>query len=395
MAFAQCGPPQTFIAPALEAVETQAAASTEANEQKNFMQRMKEWFQKGKEESQQKQQITKDDLEAMKLEAERKFERRLAFARTMKTVTQFYPVIILILIILAFFGKPLEYIIMIITAIIVTILFAIVFCLFSPVINIIPYIPWNFAVYVIPYVVYSLIILVVFIFITVFISLLALINVATGNSLKDWIICENSPEDWYKMPSFQLGNRYSRGFFCGKPCASRYVPDGDNCKKMYRYQPSYCPHAQVMRMYTGFKRGDSVPYFMEYNQMDFRYLMKQPHKREQILKDHFLKRRKFLSLCAGPMFPYRNITRNMCASVDALEKNNSIKVTEALTLKQICRQAFCTSETNYPFCSIKAVANSTDGSQLVKQIVKVICIIIIFFLILSLALSLLLLKRDT
>lgn len=299
-------------------------------------------------------------------------------AKTFAMVARFYPLIMVALIILAFFGQPLEYIMLFISGIIVSILWVFVYILGLPIVNIIPYTFYFIAVYLLPLLAYTIILIIVFLLITFLCGILAVINKATGGSLNKWLICDNSPTSWYTTSSYQLQNMYRRSFFCVKPCAARYEPDGDNnCKRVDSYQPSFCPQAEIMRIYSG-NTNDSVPYFLDYNVTNPSFILKEPKDREELLKKHYIKKTTFLNNCNEPMKPYNNISLNICANLDNFERNKTFNKAYIEKMRIACKQAYCNSDTNYPFCSVKVNSASNNPSILIKQIIKIIALTIVF-----------------
>lgn len=299
-------------------------------------------------------------------------------AKTFAMVARFYPLILVALIILAFFGQPLEYIMLFISGIIVSILWVFVYILGLPIVNIIPYTLYFIAVYFLPLMAYTIILLIVFVLVSLLCGILAAINTATGGSLNKWLICDNSPTSWYTTSSYQLQNMYRRSFFCVKPCAARYEPDGDNnCKRVDSSQPSFCPQAEIMRIYSG-NTNDSVPYFLDYNVTNPNFILKDQKERVQLLKEHYMKKTTFLNNCSDPMKPYNNISLNICANLDNFEKNETFNKAYLEKMRIACKQAYCNSNTNYPFCSVKVNSASNDPSILIKQIIKIIALTIVF-----------------
>jgi hypothetical protein len=302
----------------------------------------------------------------------------IKLAKTFAMVARFYPIILVALIILAFFGQPLEYIMLFISGIIVSILWVFVYILGLPIINIIPYTLYFLAVYFLPLMAYTIILIIVFLIVTLLCGVLAALNVATGGSLNKWLICDNSPTSWYTTSSYHLDNKYRRSFFCGKPCGARYEPDGDsNCKKVDSSQPSFCPQAEIMRIYSG-NKNDSVPHFLDYNTTDPLFTLKTSKERKELLKEHYMKKMTFLNNCSGPLKTYNNVSLNICANLDNFEKNETFNKGYIEKMRIVCKQAYCNSGTNYPFCSVKANAETNDPSILIKQIIKIIALTLVF-----------------
>lgn len=311
----------------------------------------------------------------------------VAFNKTMRMIARFYPLIILILIILAFFGKPLEYIMLFLAAVIVSIIWIIVFILGQPVLRVIPYLPYALFKVWIPWLAYSILISGIFLVLLIVCLVLAIANEASGGKLKNLVLCQNSPEAWFKVSSFQHKNIFKRGFFCSRPCLSRYKPDQNTqgfCEKLKRDTPGFCPNSEIMRIYTGFKRKDRVYTFKSYSAKNPKYYFKSPMMREGLLRDSFMRRRKFLEQCEKPMAPYKNLTLNICSSTDAYLKTrfNGMDDKAIKRLRNVCGAAYCSASSNYPFCNKLANSSDMDSSMLVKQIIKIILSIIIFFVIL-------------
>jgi hypothetical protein len=305
------------------------------------------------------------------------------FVKTMKMIARFYPIIVLVLIILAFFGKPLEYIMLFLGGVIVSILWIFIWILDQDVVAVIPYSIYQSGVYLIPYLLYAFTMFILFFIISIFCLILAGINGLLGGRLKHWVLCQNSPEAWFKTPSFQDNNLYKRSFFCAKPCGSRFKPDGDDaCKRLDKTQPSYCPQAEIMRLYTGYSTGDSPSYYSDYNTSNPNFLAKSPYDREMLLKEYYMKQINFNQTCQEAMTPYTDITLNICSNLDMLENTGKIDKATLVKLKNVCAQTYCNASSNYPFCSSKAKSSDMDMSQLVKQIIKIIAIITVFFILL-------------
>ena len=305
------------------------------------------------------------------------------FVKTMKMIARFYPLIILVLVILAFFGKPLEYIMLFLGGVIVSILWIFIWILDQDVVAVIPYCLYQFFVYLVPYLVYAVVMLTVFLIVTLFCGILAAINALTHGALKNWVLCQNSPESWFKTSSFQDNNRHKRSFFCSKPCGTRFKPDGDEtCKRLDKTQPSFCPQAEIMRLYTKYSTGDSPSYYKDYNTNNPKFLSKEPREREILLKNYYIKQVNFNKTCQEAMKPYTDITLNICSNLDMLENTKKLDKGTILKLKNVCSQTYCNASSSYPFCSSKAKSSDIDMSQLVKQIIKIIAIITVFFILL-------------
>jgi len=214
---------------------------------------------------------------------------------------------------------------------------------------------------------------------------IAFLNVISGGQLQFLVLCQNSPTSWYTIPSFQHGNKYMRGLFCSKPCKKGYFPEGDDgktCTRLSKGAPSYCPQSQIMRFYTGVGSNDGQFSFADYKTKgNTKYLIKPVNEREDVLLDHFIKKVKHLERCRDLNNPdnitrYDNVTKNICANIDILQKTLPEKDFARLTF--VCNEAFCGSKASYPFCAKMSKASDINLSELVKRIIFAIAAILKF-----------------
>jgi len=309
----------------------------------------------------------------------------LAFANFMRTLFQFFVIIILARIIVGFFSKPLEFIMLGMACIFLSVIYVIYYIFYIPPFIWIPFLIWFILFDLLPWVVYCVVMIVLFVVITLFILILAFINAVTGGSLKSLVLCQNHVASWYKTPNFHLTNKNERGFMCSRQCFTGYAPDvtGMYCIKIPKGSPSYCPQAEAMRMYTT-NRNDKKYYYKDYEIMgNMKYMTSSPQYRETLLKDHYLKKMEFLDKCGKSMSKY-NMPLNICSSLDTIEKNkvNGIDKKTIERLKKVCQQAYCNSKTNYPFCAQLASGDDDEEGLFWKKVCRIlISIAVLMFII--------------
>lgn len=307
-------------------------------------------------------------------------QRAVEFINSMQQAARFFPIITLVLIVLAFFAAPMKFLLLIFGLIVVTILYVI-----YAVLNLPPFIYvvaaiWFIIMDIIPLIVYCLIFAGILLLIFIGCLIMAGINLITFNSLKDIVLCDNSPGDWYKTANFHLGNRWERGIFCSRPCFSIYAPDttGTNCVRIPKGYPPYCPQAEIMRIYSSKKADRKYKFDNYFDTGNIAYMGKKPMEREIMLKNYYLRKRNFMNICNKQMGDYNNIALNICTSVDAIK---DLQPKDKERLKQVCQQAFCTSDTNYPFCAKISELKEDDQNALIKKIITILVIIIVFCLV--------------
>ena len=302
------------------------------------------------------------------------------FAISMKTAAKFFPMITIVLIVLAFFAAPMKFLLLIFGLIVVTILYVIYAVLNLPPFIYIVAAIWFLIMDIVPLILFCIIYGGILFLIFIGCLILAGLNFISKNGLKDVVLCDNSPGSWYKVANSHLGNKWERGIFCSRPCFSIYAPDttGTNCVRIPKGYPPYCPQAEIMRIYSS-KKADSKYKFENYNDKgNLAYMGKKPMEREFMLKNYYLRKRNFMNICNKEMADYNNIALNICASVDSIK---DLQPKDKERLKQVCQQAFCTSDKNYPFCAKISELKEDDQNALIKKIITILVIIIVFCLV--------------
>lgn len=305
------------------------------------------------------------------------------------TYEKFFPIIVLVLIILAFFGKPLEYIMLGLALVIIGIVY-VMYCILScDAFLWIPMIFWFTYQMIIPFFLYCCVFGALLLFVLVICLILAAINGITANGLKRLIMCQNNPANWYLIPNYQLGNKWERGIMCSRPCYSGYYPDttGLFCKRLPKGNPPYCPYAETMRIYSGTSRTDKKYKFFDFNPMHhLNYITKSPAAREEMLKSYYMNKKTFNETCQDQLADYRNISLGICSATDILNADANNPLTKSMTAKQqqqlneVCKQAFCNADKSYPFCANLGNSNTSDKSAIIIMVIKIAIYIIMFMI---------------
>jgi hypothetical protein len=319
------------------------------------------------------------------------------FGNFMRTLFQFFPIIILARIIVGLFQRPMEYIMMGISIIILSIVYVIYYILSIKPLIYIPYAIWFLIFSIFPLLLQSLVLLALFIVLALFCLILATFNwMSGGKALRNMILCQNGPYSWYKTPNHHLKNKYERSIFCSKPCIPGYYPDstGISCVKNPKGQPSFCPYPEIMRLHTT-NKNDFNYYYKDYRTTgNLNYLSSTPEKRERLLKEYYINRINFINQCDEKFKDKKYIPLSICSSLDAMSNKdfnkysstgNAIDPITLNKLKTICSQGFCNSKNNYPFCSFNNYEKEKDKSR-IKDIIKMIIYIILFVIICSIIL---------
>jgi hypothetical protein len=283
--------------------------------------------------------------------------------------------------------KPAQCIMLIIAFIVVSFLFVFYFLWTLP-----PFIwllaaVWYFAAYVVPMIIYCMIFIGLLIAVFVICVILTALNTVTGGALRSIVLCDSLPSAWHSIPNFHLTNKWERGMMCTRPCPPRYMPNpsGSMCVKKPAGYPAYCPQAEAMRIFSRKKADMGYMYKKFDDSINVKYMLKTPAEREEILKNYYIKRKNFSDTCSASMSEYDNISLNICAAADSLK--GVLDDNQIARLKQVCAQAYCTPERNYPFCSKTSDLNDNDANAVIRKVVKIVMIIITIMLTILLALT--------
>jgi hypothetical protein len=311
------------------------------------------------------------------------------FGTFMKTMFQFFVIIILVRMLIGFFSKPLEFIMLGISCIVLAVAYVLYYIFSVPPFIIVPYLIYFILFDLIPLLFYTMVFGALFVVITLFCLLLSIINVMTGGLLNNLVLCQNSPSNWFRMPNHHLGNKFERGLFCSRSCFRGYYPGptGRACNKVWRGTPSYCPQAMVMRLYQGKGKRDLNWSFPDYRILgNWKYLSRSPREREVLIKEHLLRRQGFLEGCEQSMKKYGFLPLQVCSSLDVMDSKKSQIPGWYNTrgkLERLCQQAYCNSTTNYPFC-VNMGSSQTDGENFWVRVAKAIVMVTVVVLIVTL-----------
>lgn len=307
----------------------------------------------------------------------------IQFVKGMITVAKFFPIITLILMVLASLGRPMEFLIMIIALFAVVIIY-IIYSVFNlpPFIYIVMAV-WFIIFNIIPFLIYCAVFLGIFLIISFVCLLLTIINTIFWGSLKNFVLCQTNPADWYKVPNRHMGNQYERALMCNRPCFSLYAPDptGVMCSRVPKGYPPFCPQAEIMRIYSR-RKADRRYKFNDFDdRTSLKYLTMTPYEKEQALKKYYMNKKNFRETCSLAMKKYDPITLNICASADTMEFTKYLSEKEIGRLKQVCADAYCQSDNNYPFCAKMSGLKENDANAIIKKVIKILILIVVFCLV--------------
>ena len=378
------------------AAEEQIAAVDATQKQLEYAGHLSEWL-KGQSQWVQKfafknrEWIMKVQQFAAKMAVRKsQFMQKMAiaairFQKFMAMIARFMPIIKVMMIIIIIFTKFLQYVIMLIAALFISLLLVVHKILSVPGIIYIPTAIYWFIIDFIPFLLYFILYMVILLFITVICAILSALSFLPF--VKKMIHCENSPMSWYKTVNWHMGNKFKRGgIFCSRPCRKGYAPDvqGSFCVKNDKLASDHCPHAQVMRIYSGTDRSSKKYAYVDFNdKTNIKYRTKMPNDREGMIKDYFLKRKKFSEKCDDSMNGYNDVTMNICSNLDVIEKYGlyGLKADGIKKLQKVCSNAFCTPRNSYPFCTALANTSKADDEILIKLLAKLGIGIIVFLVV--------------
>jgi hypothetical protein len=343
-----------MLALAVPAIDTTLAitAASASNTSLKVAQQAANFGQKVKEFVRTKVQWAAERADRQRQHLQNHLRSSFQFTQSLKAASAFYPLATLAATVLGVLNKPLEFVMLVIAMVIMSVVF-LVYTVFS-----IP--PFNFAafgvyfagVHLVPLAGYTAVVGGVLAVVTMVCLLLAVINVITGGALKGLVLCQQDPGiAWYSTPNDHLGNRWQRAGMCSRPCAAGFVPSDDDGGRtcVRRGTLSFCPHAQVMRLYTDRKTPATTTDYQDLG--GWRDALSSPDERRRKLMHHYLVKREQEQDCARARVRQSTVPLAICQQQQH----------QSSSMRQACAQAFCTSGASsnpYAFCA--AFQNSTS-----------------------------------
>jgi hypothetical protein len=242
-----------------------------------------------------------------------------------------------------------------------------------------------FIFYIVVQAVLTLYYMSMFIVIAMFAAILWALDLILGMFQRQSIIsksmrCENIPDLWYTRANIIHDNVYLRStILCQSKCASRFKPNGVLCVRTDSQEPSYCPQAQVYRIYKGMKLEN--PYTMGEFKPGLKFYSQSKEMREIEIKRFFAKRQNFLQSCSEYNEPYDFLVKTICANHEYVSLPNE---NDRKKLKGLCKQIYCHGTPKEDFCykfddakGDDADAENIDQDEVLKRIIKLIILIIL------------------
>jgi ribosome-binding factor A len=200
--------------------------------------------------------------------------------------------------------------------------------------------------------------------------------------------CENLPDVWYTRANVIHDNHYTRAFVCQAPCSSRFTPTGLVCRSMDTNQPSYCPQAQVYRIYKGLNIEE--PHSMGEFKPSLKFYSKTRQEKEDEISSFFLKRQEFFSKCSEYNDQYDYVIKTICSNPDYVKIKNE---KDRDKLKRLCKQIYCYGNPKEEFCykyddvkddvvTENAPMNSDDVLRTILKLIVAIIISLVVILML-------------
>lgn len=288
--------------------------------------------------------------------------------------------------IISILSKPLEFIVMLIGGVILATIYVFYKIFALPPLVWVVFAIWFFIMKIILLIIYTLVIGVVVVFISGVLMVIAFINRIFKGKLNKLVLCQNSPLAWYQIPNYHLGNKFERSLFCKSACATGFKPDeltGEFCNRLEKGQPSYCPQAEIMRIFSSYSRSDMKYKYADFDPTtSFMFNFMTPEQKENEYKRYFSKRQQHFNKCKMSLGNYDPFSIDICSSLDMLKdsKLHNLSTRDIARMKAVCHQGFCNSRNRFFFCGEFGESNNKENNfaQIIRLIVKFILMSIIF-----------------
>lgn len=170
------------------------------------------------------------------------------------------------------------------------------------------------------------------------------IDLLSGGLLRKITRCENTPFAWYQSPNYSEGNVYERQLFCKLPCHSHFKPHSLFCKRQDIREPTFCPQAQIYRIYKGLQTPS--PLMMDKYNPDPTFFTKDADARNKIIKNFFTSKQRFLNKCTKAHGQEDEVVKGICANFDM----HKLSTSDTAKIKALCKQVYCESNPKEGFC---------------------------------------------
>lgn len=286
------------------------------------------------------------------------------------------------------FGTIMKIIMLLVGTIVAVILMLAYFVISIP-----PFIlgPWliYFTIFeIVPFVAYCIVFALLLAFITVICLILTVINVITNGFIKDVVLCQNPPDAWCKFTNYQLGNKYERNLLCSNPCSGNFAPDkttGVMCKKNNWIQPSFCPQAEIWRIWSGTSNELNWIYGDFQAIGNTSYARQTPGEKRQTLKKYYLQRKSFLDQCKKSTKEYDFLCKSVCMNLD----NGNLSNSDKKKITGLCNQLYCNSKNSLLSCTDSTTLSDMKIKSFAQRIVLIVIITIFVLILIYTCLSLL------
>lgn len=176
--------------------------------------------------------------------------------------------------------------------------------------------------------------------------------------------CENPPDAWFTVANVTEDNVFSRSLICKRKCSDRFAPsaDGWRCEAVDKHQPSFCPQAQIYRIYKGLPLGS--PESMAAFTPSAKFWSKTQAGRKQEVEDFYVKRQEFFEGCSKSNAKYDDVARAICVAADYVRVPNE---EQRAALKNFCKQSYCYGSPAEPFCTKFKDAEKSVKKEVVRD----------------------------
>lgn len=319
----------------------------------------------------------------------KKLKNVKTFANEKKKIAQGAGFLSFIGTLVGIFKRPLEFLMMVIGGIIMSIIYVLYKITVVPPLNWIIFVIWFWWTKVVFLIFYTIVIGVVILFICFFLMIISILNllpIPKRGWLNNIVLCQNSPDSWYKIPNYHLGNKFERSLFCKSTCVTGHAPDeltGEFCDRIPKGQPSYCPQAEIMRIVSDHSRNDMRYVYANYDTLtNIWFNLMTPADKETAYKHYYINRKKFFNKCENSLGTYNKMSLDFCSSLDMMKNNkfNGLSDRDIARLEKVCHQNYCDSKNRFAFCGRfgQTEKEEKEVSELIKQIVLFMILAIVF-----------------
>jgi hypothetical protein len=204
---------------------------------------------------------------------------------------------------------------------------------------------------------------------------ISIFDIFLGGAIMRALRCENLPNMWHTRTNWHKGNKHDRSLFCSYPCRKGFYPFmGLVCIANSKHEPTYAPHQLV---YSAFKKENYLAsqrhkmlYNFKFNKI--RYMDMSSTLKIETWKYAFENEQEYIKDIREKYKRYEKLVQGICTINK--EKNKQ--------LEEVCNSIFCSTDVENPvFCPADPGVSNSSPYHIDLVFLKVLIVSILLYIV--------------